>query len=175
MILSGPEIIKQVRLRHIVIDPFSDKQVNPNSYNYRLGDYVTTVHPDASLGNLKAKRATKRISKAGLLLRPGQVYLGHTFETLGSDRYVPSLIGRSSIGRLGLFVQISADLGNLGPAHNWTLELTCVQPIIVYARMIIGQISFWTPSGDIARYDGPYTNNSLPTNNLRNLRRVNGR
>ena len=39
MILSGKEIKKQVEEGSIAIDPFSDDQINPNSYNLRL-------HPD---------------------------------------------------------------------------------------------------------------------------------
>ena len=41
MILTGQQIIKEVRSGGIVISPFSEEQVNPNSYNYRLGaEYV---------------------------------------------------------------------------------------------------------------------------------------
>ena len=58
-----------------------------------------------------------------------------------------SLIGRSSVGRLGLFLQITADLGHLGKAHCWTLELKVVQSLIVYPHMKIGQVSFWQVTG----------------------------
>lgn len=53
-----------------------------------------------------------------------------------------SLIGRSSTGRLGLFLQVSADLGHTGAEHKWTLELVAAKPIKIYPNMIIGQISF---------------------------------
>jgi dCTP deaminase len=87
------------------------------------------------------------IPPEGFLLRPGRIYLGSTLEIIGSDTYVPSLIGRSSLGRLGLFLQITADLGHLGTKHCWTLELKTVQPLIIYAGMRIGQVSFWKPEG----------------------------
>ena len=67
-----------------------------------------------------------------------------------------SLIGRSSVGRLGLFLQITADLGQLGAKHSWTLELKVVQPLIVYPMMKIGQVSFWVPEGEFSDYDGKY-------------------
>lgn len=161
MILTGNEIINQVRLGNIVIDPFDEKNVNPNSYNYRLGDKYTLVPKVPELRCLRAEDL-REIPEEGLLLSPRQLYLAATHEVIGSNRYVVCLIGRSSVGRLGLFLQVSADLGNLGPSHRWTLELTCVQPIVVYPMMKIGQVSFWVPEGDIVEYNGSYTNFNVP-------------
>ncbi len=167
MILTGKEIKKQVMQGKINIDPFVEKHLNPNSYNYRLGDYITIVDNETSLGSVVGSKSVLiLIPEEGFLLDPGKVYLGSTYETIGSHHYVTSLIGRSSVGRLGLFLQISADLGNLGPAHCWTLELTCVQPIKVYPRMIIGQVSFWKPLGEIKHYRGNYTSFDRPQNCL---------
>jgi dCTP deaminase len=163
MILSGKEIEFQVGLGNITIDPFELGNVNPNSYNYRLGDlYAAVPQETASLGSRPPRHEIRAIPDEGLILRPHQVYLATTYETIGSNRFVTLLSGRSSVGRLGLFLQLSADLGNLGPAHKWTLELTCVQPVIIYPRMRIGQLSFWVPSGAIAEYVGPYTHHDTP-------------
>jgi len=158
MILTGPEICRQVELGNIVIRPFTHEQLNPNSYNYRLGSVLTP------LGGYGADAAgpSVPIPKSGFCLHPGMVYLAKTAEVIGSEHFVTSLIGRSSVGRLGLFVQISADLGNLGPAHSWTLELTVVQRLVVYPGMIVGQVSFWCPSGSIEPYRGFYTDHSEP-------------
>lgn len=41
MILTGSEIKKYLRNGDIVISPFNEEQLNPNSYNYRLGDVLT--------------------------------------------------------------------------------------------------------------------------------------
>jgi dCTP deaminase len=87
------------------------------------------------------------IPETGYVLQPGRLYLGHTYERIGSTHFVPSLIGRSSLGRLGLFLQITADLGHLGTYHKWTLEMTVVQPLRIYPKMRIGQVSFWEPQG----------------------------
>lgn len=169
MILSGAEITRQISLGNITINPFDINQINPNSYNYRLGEFFRELHPDASLGNNRITNPMLRIPRGGRRIEPGKVYLCHTLEVIGSSRFVASLIGRSSIGRLGLFLQLAADLGNLGPAHRWTLELTCVQPIIIYSGMIIGQISFWVPSGSFKPYEGRYTDHSQPMGNLYNF------
>jgi dCTP deaminase len=84
------------------------------------------------------------------------VYLGTTVERIGASATVPSLIGRSSVGRLGLFVQFAADLGHPGAAHRWTLEIEVVQPVRVYPGMVIGQVSFWTTAGDLVPYTGRF-------------------
>lgn len=169
MILTGKEIIKQVKLGNIIISPFDEKNINPNSYNYKLGDHFIQVPDSMSLGLLEEEEDLKKIPEEGLQLEPGIVYLSNTYETIGSKDFVTLLIGRSSVARLGLFLQISADLGNLGPAHKWTLELTCVQPVIVYPRMRIGQVSFWVPEGDVMEYVGEYTNYSTPKYSIYNL------
>jgi len=167
MILTRTEIDKEVASGAIIIRPYTQQQLNPNSYNYRLGPMLREVHPEASLGDEKASAPAIAISSAGARLDPGKVYLGHTAEVIGSQRYVVSLMGRSSVGRLGLYLQLSADLGNLGDAHQWTLELTCVQPVIIYPDMLIGQVTFWQPKGELIHYTGPYTKYSEPTGNLR--------
>jgi dCTP deaminase len=67
-----------------------------------------------------------------------------------------SLIGRSSIGRYGLFLQVSANLGHTTSEHKWTLELVATQKIRLYSEMIIGQVSFWRNFGEIEKYNGKY-------------------
>lgn len=162
MILTAFEIETCVRNEQIVIDPFDPSQLNPNSYNYRLGSDIAEVSPDVSLGDYESEPFLRPIPKEGYVLKPGRLYLSATLEKVGSSSYVTSLIGRSSIGRLGLFLQLTADLGNLGPAHRWTLELTCIQPIRIYAEMLIGQVSFWAPKGEYKHYTGQYTQHSTP-------------
>lgn len=162
MILSGKEIAKQVSAGRITIDPFDEDRVNPNSYNYRLGIWYAVVDVEESVRQKARDNDLRRIPEEGLCLDPGKVYLCCTKEVIGSNLFVPMLIGRSSVGRLGLFVELSAEMGNLGPAHQWTLEMTAVQPIIVYPGMLIGQVSFWVPDGRIVEYDGVYTRYNVP-------------
>lgn len=172
MILTRNEIVRQVEAGTITIDPFTRDQLNPVSYNYRLGERLVCLPREASLGDVGSVGEAVTIPPEGVLLQPGRLYLGATQERIGSATYVPCLIGRSSVGRLGLFLQLSADLGNLGSAHCWTLELTAVQPIVVYAGMLIGQVSFWRPKGERTFYHGGYTSSSEPTGNQRHFREV---
>jgi dCTP deaminase len=163
MILTGDAIREAVAAGLITIDPFVAGQVNPNSHGYRLGETLkvfTTLPVDPRTA---PPTRTIRISRRGYLLRPGRVYLGSTVERIGSSHYVASLIGRSSAGRLGLFLQISADLAQLGAVHQWTLEIVATQPVRVYASMVIGQVSFWEPVGAAMPYAGYYGTVSEPS------------
>lgn len=148
MILSGLEIKKEHSAGMIHIDPFSDDMINPNSYNYRISDQLYEV-VDTPLDAHKKSTVHKiEFGEDGYVLQPNRLYLSTTLEEIGSDEYVVSLIGRSSLGRLGLFLQITADMSQLGSKHCWTLELYVVQPLRIYPGMRIGQVSFWSVVGD---------------------------
>jgi len=163
MILSGLEIHNQVEAGRIIIEPFCPQQLNPNSYNYRLGAQLKPAPLDVTLdARQKHQLLSQEIPAEGFVLEPGRFYLGRTVEVIGSDFFVPCLIGRSSLGRLGLYVQISADLGNLGFVDSWTLELVAVQPIRVYPGMLLGQVTFWVPAGRRRLYDGKYVRQCEP-------------
>src|SRR3989344_114331 len=153
MILTGSKIKEEVAHGSIKISPFSDDQVNPNSYNYRLGSVLKIFK---NFDGEKSLFQEILLPEDGYVLQPGQMYLGHTNETIGSSTYAMSLIGRSSVGRYGLFLQVSANLGHTTSEHQWTLEIVAVQPIRVYSGMIIGQVSFWCNFGTIIKYDGQY-------------------
>jgi len=169
MILTGKEIQNQVNAGNIVIEPFILDNLNPNSYNYCMGThYKEKYWSDSGVDQFSE---LMEIPHQGLILKPKRLYLSSTAEIIGSRRYVVSLMGRSSIGRLGLFVQLSADLGNLGEAHRWTLELTCIQPITVYPNMVLGQVSFWMPKGEIELYKGKYHSFNSPKESIYASRR----
>jgi dCTP deaminase len=163
MILTGPEIARAVHAKEIVIEPFDSARLNPNSYNYSLGDEIKV--PTATTLDARHPVAWQAmaIAEAGYLLCPGRVYLANTAEIIGSDSLVTSLIGRSSVGRLGLFVQVTADLGHHGAVHRWTLELATVQPLRIYPRMQLGQVSFWRSRGEVTVYSGTYGRAMTPT------------
>jgi dCTP deaminase len=156
MILTGDEIRVELQRGTITLDPFDPDQLNPNSYNYRLASALTICTDPVLDPRQSGRWTTVQIPDEGLVLEPGRLYLGSTVERIGSSRYVTSLIGRSSLGRLGMFLQTSADLGNLGATHCWTLEIKVVQRLRVYADMLAGQVSFWKPRGRVSLYAGLY-------------------
>lgn len=153
MILTGKKIKEEVSLGSIFIEPFSDSQINPNSYNYCLGSAIKIFD---YFDGKKSIFKEMKIPKNGYILSPGVMYLATTFEIIGSEKYAMSLIGRSSTGRYGLFLQASANLGHTNSKHKWTLEIIAALPIKIYPQMIIGQVSFWENYGTIDPYNGRY-------------------
>lgn len=157
MVLTGKEIIKQVELGNIHIDNFQPSKVNPNSYNLHLHDEMLTYTTDSL--DMKASNPvqTIKIPSTGLMLYPNQLYLGRTVEYTKTDCFVPRIEGRSSIGRLGIQVHLTAGWGDIGFENYWTLEIIVAKPIIVYPFVEICQITYTTPQGDTSvKYHGKY-------------------
>jgi dCTP deaminase len=164
MILTGSRILQAWQAGDVFIDPFVASSLNPNSYNYHLGDSLLEVR-GAAADDTPPVSAVGTTAGGGFLLRPRRLYLAATHEIIGSRRYVTTLLGRSSMGRLGLFLNVTADLGHAGSSSRWTLELTVVQPLVVYPRMPIGQVAFWVQSGPPAAYGGRYHHDLGPVPN----------
>lgn len=159
MILSGKEIKNQLG-KGLTITPFNEKQLGPNSYNLRLHNELMVY--DEQVLDMKKPHATQviHIPEEGLVLEPGKLYLGRSIEYTETDCFVPMLEGRSSIGRLGLFVHITAGFGDVGFHGFWTLEIFCVQPVRIYAGVEICQIFYHSIEGDYVRYmSNKYQNN----------------
>ncbi|WBW99108.1 dCTP deaminase [Oceanirhabdus sp. W0125-5] len=159
MILSGKEI-KNRQGKDIIIEPFNEEQLNPNSYNLRLHNKLLVYENDVL--DMKNDNKVKEITipAEGLLLEPNKLYLGRTVEYTETDRLVPMLEGRSSIGRLGLFVHVTAGFGDVGFKGYWTLEIFCVQPIRIYPDVEICQVYYHNIEGEYDKYtSGKYQNN----------------
>ncbi len=159
LILSGREIKNKIG-KEIVIEPFSEKQLNPNSYNLKLHNELLVYEEDVL--DMKKENKVKKIviPEDGMVLEPGKLYLGRTVEYTATDNYVPMLEGRSSIGRLGLFIHVTAGFGDVGFKGFWTLEIFCVQPIKIYPGVEICQIYYHSVEGEYDQYcSGKYQNN----------------
>lgn len=172
--LTGDEIKRAHERGDIQISPFNNTFINPNSYNVRLDVsmciYVPQLdgtlnydwHPHLELcleqnrpfpkAHLDAKIENPvwsfNIPSTGLMLYPDKLYLGNTIEAVGSSKYIPRIDGRSSVGRLGICIHQTAGVGDLGFHGTWTLEITCIEPVRIYAGMRIGQVHFDMPEGD---------------------------
>jgi len=160
MILSGIEIEKYIKNGDIEITPFDKSQINPNSYNLKLHDKLM-VYTDEILDMKKPLNTTEIvIPKEGLILQPGKLYLGRTHEHTATHKFVPMLEGRSSVGRLGIYIHITAGFGDIGFKGFWTLEMQCIQPVKIYPLVKICQIYYHTISDQYHIYEnGKYQNN----------------
>ena len=175
MILSDSEILKEMDAGNIVIENFRREQLNGASYNVRLADTLLTYEADfidPRIGyfktphgvlDMKKNNPTKeiKIPEEGYVLYPGRLYLGMTEERTFTGRNLePIFDGRSSVGRLGLFVHVTAGFGDPGFDGHWTLEITPVQPIRIYAGVNIGQVYYQPLKGECLKpYRGKYQGN----------------
>lgn len=158
MILSGSEIRKNLDT-DIIIDPFDERNLNPNSYNLTLHDELM-VYEEVVLDMRKANRVRRiSIPEEGIVLQPNQLYLARTAERTETHNLVPMIEGRSSVGRLGLFVHVTAGFGDVGFCGFWTLEMFAVQPVRVYAGVPICQIFYHQLTGDVVEYNSKYQHN----------------
>ncbi len=151
MILSGDEILSQLG-HNILIEPFRKEHLNPNSYNLTLHDEIM-VYEEVVLDMRKMNRTRRiQIPESGLVLKPDQIYLGRTAERTETHNLVPMIEGRSSVGRLGLFVHATAGFGDVGFCGYWTLELFAVQPVRIYPGVPICQIFYHQLAGAVTEY-----------------------
>ena len=159
MILSGIEIKNRLG-KDVTIEPFNESQLNPNSYNLKLHNELLIYENNTLDMKIENKVQKIIIPKDGLILEPNKLYLGRTLERTKTENYVPMLEGRSSIGRLGLFVHITAGFGDVGFNGYWTLEMFCIQPIKIYPEIEICQIYYHGIEGKFEKYKSrKYQNN----------------
>ncbi len=152
MMLTGKEIKKKLG-QEIKIEPFCDDQLNPNSYNLRLHNELLVYKDDVLDTMKKNETQTIIIPEEGYVLKPGELYLARTCEYTETQNHVPMLLGRSSVGRLGITVHITSGFGDIGFCGYWTLQLTCVKPVRIYPNMKICQIFYHTVQGDYDKYE----------------------
>jgi len=159
MILSGKEIESRIN-DEIIIDPFDKNRINPNSYNLSLHNELI-MYKNSLLDMKKDNEVEKLIIPSnGLVLEANRLYLGRTVEYTETKNLVPMLEGRSSIGRLGLFVHVTAGFGDVGFKGFWTLEIFCIQPIKIYPNVEICQVYYHTLEGSHENYNsGKYQDN----------------
>jgi dCTP deaminase len=150
MILTDKRISEEMENGHIVIEPFKKECLGTNSYDVHLSKYLL-MYSNRVL-DAKADNPTEEIiipADIGILLQPGTLYLGVTEEYTETHRHVPFLEGKSSVGRLGIDIHATAGKGDVGFCNTWTLEISCVQPVRVYAGMPIGQLIYFSVEGEI--------------------------
>ena len=152
MILTDKEILKAIDDGNIVIEPFKRDKLGTNSYDVHLGKMLAVYRDDVLDARKHNEIDYVEIGPEGIVLQPGELYLGVTEEYTETHHSVPFLEGKSSVGRLGIDIHATAGKGDVGFCNTWTLEISCVKPVRVYAGMPIGQLIYFTVSGDIENY-----------------------
>lgn len=172
-ILTGEEIKKEVSAGNISITPYEEKNVQPASVDLTLGEGVKVyasqvyglssraVSPGSELRVIPPENSTPLdpkkpletqslvVAATGFTIYPGILYLMHTHERVHTNKYVSVLDGKSSIGRLGVVIHLTAGYGDPGFDGQYTLEVSCIHPVILYPRMKIAQMRFHLMHGEL--------------------------
>ena len=151
MILSDVDILKEIKSKRLRITPFNEKSVQPASYDvtmdnqFRVFKNTQKAYLDVKEDFSEFMELIKIPKGKPLIIHPGEFLLGTTAEKISvPDDLVAQLMGRSSIGRLGIIVHATAGFIDPGFSGFITLEMTNVAniPIALYPGMRIGQVSF---------------------------------
>jgi dCTP deaminase len=164
-VLVDRDILEAIDSGQIIIEPFDRMCLGTNSYDVHLSSHLRVYQrrkdaasrkweeiQNAVLEPLDVREARAvvdfEVPEDGLVLQPGRLYLASTVEYTESIAHVPMLNGRSSLGRLGLSIHVTAGTGDVGFRGHWTMELVAVEPIRVYAGISIGQL-LWLTASDV--------------------------
>ena len=124
MILSDKTLMKMLEEKTLVVEPIEKEQIQPASIDIRLGNTFSIVE-DTSTGiiNLENEIKYKTITTDSYILLPNQFVLATTMEYFDlPDNLTAFVEGRSSLGRMGLFIQ-NAGWVDPGFKGEITLEL----------------------------------------------------
>jgi dCTP deaminase len=166
MILSDSRILEEIAAGNIVIEPYDRKYLGSNSYDVHLGKQLA-IYNDNVLDARKHNQISHfEIPEDGLVIQPGTLYLGVTQEYTETHAHVPFLEGKSSTGRLGIDIHATAGKGDVGFCNTWTLEISCVHPVRIYAGMPIGQLIYFPVDGEVInkynnKTDAKYTERTI--------------
>lgn len=149
MILSDKRILEEMEKGTILVEPYRPECLGTNSYDVHLGKYLATYENRIIDARHHNKVHHFEIPEEGFVLEPGTLYLGVTEEYTETHAHVPFLEGKSSIGRLGIDIHATAGKGDVGFCNYWTLEISCIQPVRVYAGMPVGQLIYFVVEGAI--------------------------
>ncbi|RMD45533.1 MAG: dCTP deaminase [Aquificota bacterium] len=150
MILNDKTIKDYIQKNKLLIEPLENYQIQPSSVDLRLG-YEFLIYPDEiDVLDVKDKSYLEKMKKVkvkkeeGFIVQPKHFVLATTLEYVKlPDDLTAFVEGRSSLGRLGLFIE-NAGWVDAGFEGNITLEFFNAnsRPIKIYPEMRICQLVF---------------------------------
>lgn len=160
MILSDRTITRMLNEGTLFIEPLSKEQIQPASVDIRLGETFGIVEDTAGgIITLNSEITYKTIKSDKYLLLPGQFVLATTVEYIKlPDNLTAFVEGRSSLGRMGLFIQ-NAGWVDPGFEGEITLELFNANrcAIELQSGRRVGQLVFAQMDGSALNpYNGKY-------------------
>lgn len=147
MILSDQTILQKLQKGEIKIQPLpTPEQIQPASIDLKLGsEYLSPIHQQETIDIKNNEPKYQQINGDAILLPAGEFILATTKETITLPNNLTARVeGRSSIGRLGIAIHITAGFIDAGFTGQITLEIKnqSHNNIILYENMRICQIVF---------------------------------
>jgi len=150
MFLSDTDIEAAIRSGEITLEPFSKKQLQPASYDIKLGNEFIMIRPqsvfaiDPAKGIYPEAETIEVADGEPFVLHPGMSVIGYSKERFGSESHLIEVSSKSSLTRIGLLVHNSAGIVN--PGHFLAVALVFTNlntmPIILRPDMAIAQLIF---------------------------------
>lgn len=151
MILSDKDIKAALAKGDITISPYEEKFLQPASVDLHLDNQFLVfntvrncvIDPKKPMDDMMTEVIIDE--EQPFVLHPGEFALGLIYETTGvSAEYVGRLEGKSSVGRMGVLIHVTAGFLDPGNSLKMTLELHNVSnlPILLYYKMPIAQMAF---------------------------------
>ncbi len=161
MILSRDEILKEIKNGNIKITPFNKNNIGPASIDLTLGnEFRIFTKNKIDLKDIDYRKITKLIKKDKIIIKPGQLILGITKETIKlAENLAGKIEGRSRYARVGLLVHISSSFVHPGINNKQVLEIKndSNSEMILYSGLKICQLIISEVKGK-ARYNGKFQN-----------------
>lgn len=177
MILNDKELAKLIDSDKPLVYPVSENGIQPASVDIRLGDNFlkpseSVLYDNKDNYNAFDKPVEYDEFSGVYILQPHEFILATTVEFIKLPNNLTAFVeGRSSIGRMGLFIQ-NAGWVDPGFEGQITLELYNASevPILLKPFTRVGQLVFCTMSEDCLNpYRGKYQNQSCTTGSKINL------
>ncbi len=124
MILSDQTLERLIKEKIIVIDPIDEKSIQPASVDLRLGTHFLIIQENQmEVITLDSEVQYREINSESIIIPPKSFLLATTQEYIKLPTDITAFVeGRSSIGRIGLFIQ-NAGWVDPGFEGRITLEL----------------------------------------------------
>jgi dCTP deaminase len=184
--LADFQIRKAVEDCWISVKPFREEHLNPVSLDLTLGNTVRTVRRDVQIIDTAMADVEPNTTYYGCVpswhphtdegvihadgyhLRPREFILASTAERIELSSFIAARVeGKSSLGRLGLLVHVTAGFVDPGFEGELTLEIANLSDVtlVLYAGMRVCQLTFETvePPEQDYRHTGRYQGQTGPT------------
>jgi len=135
--LSDKDIIEGLMHKQIYIEPFNEANVQPASYDCTLDATFMRIKPsnETVLFYTDADYETV-VADDEIVIEPWEFLLASTKEYIGLSSSLTAFVeGRSSIGRMGLFIE---NAGWVDPGFQGTITLELFNATKNYVRLPVG-------------------------------------